>query len=817
MLRLILIVLVCVTTWGWSECSQEEALFVRRILEFWKDKEVPLVRSQILQFIEQYPHSDYVDSLRVILGDIYWNEKEFETALKIYTAISHPTCREKVLANQFDCYVHLNQFPQLEEIALLRIPEARPLNSDKALALLVYAEALQERGLEEKAQQVFGRLKNTHLSERINQALEQQALRKAQTLFDRGSFAELIEEQKEIRPLITIQQTPAFDCLVARSYTASKRYAEAYQLLKPHVQALDGDRALNRSFLLNGIASAYQLNQLEDLQNWSQAFAKEYGDDQDLPHVLYLVANSLRNGDKCKAAAPLYAQILEQFPLFEKREQAAFEYALCLYKQALWDQSRLAFAKFLNEYPQSSLKVTALHYLPTTSLNDPKASLEERLEDLKKVVDYPEAVKGSYVLKYGKLLYENQEKEKAIAAIEPHLNLFTGVSECVQAHLLLAACYQHESPQNFIFHGEKVLALQPHFADRLTLRHNLFSACWKLQKYEEAAEHLYQVLWENKKGEKPENALWLANYIYDKLAAGRGDYALEPISQPDLLRLAQRGIFVFETVLDADPEIQPETLSLEQDFYKLSVLYGWVSQPEAQRDLLEKIREQQLAHPEWDWKLPTRTLYSLAHVLQQQQEALKALDLYRELMAQSKTTDAYLQQNAKLNWAILTFAQLPAEKKTLTDPEMTEILKTLKDLQIRKTLALEPLHLEAGLAYVEFRSKMEPPAKQTEQKLFSYRRMKEDFTLKNDICAKEYHTLRGQSPDKDLIYQAYMLLLDAHILTLESTLARAQGKREEAELKQEAARTLYRSLTQGKFAVSKYLVDQAQFVLNKKL
>ena len=76
--------------------------------------------------------------------------------------------------------------------------------------------------------------------------------------------------------------------------------------------------------------------------------------------------------------------------------------------------------------------------------------------------------------------------------------------------------------------------------------------------------------------------------------------------------IAQKGIFAFEYVLGVDPLVNSATMALEQEIYKLSALYGWSAQPEAERDLLEKLTAQQAAFPKLPWKLTARTLYSLA-------------------------------------------------------------------------------------------------------------------------------------------------------------------------------------------------------------
>ena len=164
MLRFLLF-FICLQGMAWGVYSQEEALFMRRILEFWKDRDIALVRSQILQFQHEYPQSDYNDSLRVILGDIFWQEKDYDKALRAYAAICTPACRAKVIGNQLDCLYHLKNRAGLEAF----LPKhTGSLTKEEAMALyfdaqLAFEKTLAEPSttLENQARAHLLRLRNT--------------------------------------------------------------------------------------------------------------------------------------------------------------------------------------------------------------------------------------------------------------------------------------------------------------------------------------------------------------------------------------------------------------------------------------------------------------------------------------------------------------------------------------------------------------------------------------------------------------------------------------------------------------------------------
>lgn len=116
--------------------SNEEELFVRRIIEFWKDQDFPFVKSQILQFQKQYPCSSYQDSLTAILGDLYWQEREYQTAMETYAQIKDPEWVNKTFSHRLDCLYHLERFNQLEMLLKNKISGENPL------CLFYYAESL---------------------------------------------------------------------------------------------------------------------------------------------------------------------------------------------------------------------------------------------------------------------------------------------------------------------------------------------------------------------------------------------------------------------------------------------------------------------------------------------------------------------------------------------------------------------------------------------------------------------------------------------------------------------------------------------------
>ncbi|MCB1118225.1 MAG: hypothetical protein KDK50_06570, partial [Chlamydiia bacterium] len=96
--------------------SDDEAFFVRRIAEFWKDKDYNIVQSQILTFLEKYPESKLKDHLNGILGDLYLQKNQYDRALATYNEISDRDVVQKILINKMQCLYELNQFEAISSV-----------------------------------------------------------------------------------------------------------------------------------------------------------------------------------------------------------------------------------------------------------------------------------------------------------------------------------------------------------------------------------------------------------------------------------------------------------------------------------------------------------------------------------------------------------------------------------------------------------------------------------------------------------------------------------------------------------------------------
>src|SRR5579872_2076941 len=95
--------------------SDEEALFLRRIADFWEEGEYQIAKSQMEEFIVEFPESSFSDALCAALGDLYLREKNFSTALNYYARIQTPEISTQVFLNRMHCLYEMQWYATLAD------------------------------------------------------------------------------------------------------------------------------------------------------------------------------------------------------------------------------------------------------------------------------------------------------------------------------------------------------------------------------------------------------------------------------------------------------------------------------------------------------------------------------------------------------------------------------------------------------------------------------------------------------------------------------------------------------------------------------
>jgi len=897
--------------------SEEEALFVRRIVEFWRDEEYQLVKSQISTFFEEYPDSSYREKLLLMLGDTYFHNNNYNEALSTYNEIHTQDLRDKTLINRLHSLYSLKDFPKLiEELSPFFHDNDSTINdsSQKQLFLFYYAEGLFRQALEDDNEQkknatynnvepLYKKLLSTSYDDNARQALaeiyrfigkhessaqlfmelaeshpknREELLFNAatmQTFFDKnlsystfsrvleidgdnagkaafnclvllfeiGHFQDMIQSYQNTLAK-AMEENPVFvHYLIGRSYFALHEYESSLNNLQIFVEKESNPSLEKKTALLTIIADAYYLDNSDILDTTLDDFDRTFPLDPEIARALFFQGLAYKKHKKFQNAQLSFARIISDFPDFSDRESAHFERNISLFQQSLWQESHDAFTDFITIFPNSHNKHTATRYALNTSLflldqhQDSDAdsiNIHEQLaEDITRALETPDVLSSQelpeYTLTLAKTLYELKHYDRALNALRGYLKDFYAHEGLYRAHFLIALCY-YEAFQDidaFTFHAEQVLALNPDVPEKSSLQLNLFNAYLQQsqevseehQKEKEellgkAAKNLYASVISGDKSIKQENMLWLANYYYGKAKNNLDNYGQKIATNTTQIDNARKSLEVFYATIDTDNIVTTtdNKIALETEIVKITNLLGWLNKKEKQIALLEKLRIQQTKNPDFMCKLHSHVLFSLGIAYEQINDTDNAISSYNAVTSSSHISDPYITNASKLLLARLSFKTLSYDDKNKNNTNVISILNLLKDVKIHKSLPQEPLHLEAAIDYSDIQALLEPEEKHDEHLLFLLRRVKEDFTSRDDIWSKDYHARRELMPEKDIVYQSYIMLLDARIAYLRSKIALKKNLIAEAQDHEETSTMIFKALTKGKFAVSQYLVEQAE-------
>ncbi|MBI3508044.1 MAG: hypothetical protein HY069_00155 [Chlamydiia bacterium] len=143
------------------------------------------------------------------------------------------------------------------------------------------------------------------------------------------------------------------------------------------------------------------------------------------------------------------------------------------------------------------------------------------------------------------------------------------------------------------------------------------------------------------------------------------------------------------------------------------------------------------------------------------------------------TLRSEISAQACLERARLRVADWKQRKAHPTDPEIQKAMVDFKKLTLQRTLANEPIHLEAALDYIALQTELELPQQQISKELALLTKAKHDFESAEDLLSKDYQESRAKYPQKTKIYEGYLRFIEACILCCQAK----QPQSEEAQNK----------------------------------
>jgi len=660
---------------------------------------------------------------------------------------------------------------------------------------------------------------------------ETAVLQKAKLLFDIKAYEQLLSIQDELLRDISDVHRQELLILLGKSALTLKKFQEAIAILFPVLDTMAPDSPYRKSTLLTLIAAHRGLHDIKAVEKYVSVLENNFAGDEAVAHGRFMQALCYDKAQRFEDCQNLLQSIIEEFPSFTRMESVALTSHRVLYQQQQWPQCRKGLSIFIHRWPKSphvreakTLFIQAFlqeyEKEPENTNHDPQflAELDAVLNVMK---DDQIPHNEEYLLRLAQILYQRQHYTKALEVLEDHP--FSQQERCSQKHLLIALCHKNgfNDLSSFIHHAEKALQLNPSLPEKNNVHLNLFAAYIKLSEddntknfQDEAARHLCAVVVDDSSIVTVDNILWLANTYYDKIATKINPYNPQTFNNDDLT-IVKQAATVFQKALRFDSlntllEINENTLFMETAALKLTTLWGILEQYPQQLFLLQQLDKQQRQNSSWPWKHRLETLYALAQAWTTNHDIPQAISFYKLLVNNNLRCNTQLRCATQLHLARLLFDNLPLNERSLDNPTIKDSLDILHKLQMRKSLPQEPIHLEAALDYAFIRASLEPKERQNQELLSLLRKAKEFFTATDDILSKDYMANQELHPEKKRLFQAYLMLFDAHIARLQAFLANKEQQQQQVEIQMNAAMTIYETLLKDHFAVSKYLVDQAK-------
>jgi|GEM_PF-798847 len=148
---------VLFTASGYSETANatpKEALMLRRITEYWKDGDYPSVKRQIVDFLSKNPETGLHDHLNAMLGDLYFQERNYRQALATYDLIGNVEIKEKTTFNclqaQFETRDFLSVIDGAEKFLKCQKGGDGEMKVRYLLAEACFRQALKSDDMEQK-------------------------------------------------------------------------------------------------------------------------------------------------------------------------------------------------------------------------------------------------------------------------------------------------------------------------------------------------------------------------------------------------------------------------------------------------------------------------------------------------------------------------------------------------------------------------------------------------------------------------------------------------------------------------------------------
>jgi TolA-binding protein len=792
-MRLFLILCLIFPLLGRAE-DEQEALFLRRIADFWQEGEYQIAKTQMEEFVEDYPESPFSDALCAALGDLFLREKNYSNALNYYSQVQSSEFVQKVFLNRMQCLYEMQWYATLADECEAYLETAPNIQVTYFLAVALYHQCIntskeseQLLKLAERAKPYFETLYQSELSQEVAQGYAHLSC----ILKDYGKATEIYIDLANKNP--KMEEDMLFQVALIQS-----EYDKVLSLTTfDQIRKIGGQRAKEATY--NRMVLAFELGRFEDLtedelttqvpldrigsmrlllgrsllqlQRYPEA-AQElnaYIENAPVSETLFAALLSLLDAsyrsDDLDLLEKATQKLATLYPDHPELPKAYFSRAQLLKRAERFEMAKLELEKLLERFPAFAQRPQVLFEL--THLGFKSKNWEECYQKgleflnafhdqelapfvwryfvassseiaLKNLAHRPQLIKDLMAfLKHPLEKVEKEEWELLLAKTHYELKQYKEAMSVLEneqtanAKLLLALCYRDGSRDTQMFCTLAEEALLK--GANLVDLGQIHASLYNGYLELENIERAAQHLYESfmaKAELKEENLLWLANYYYTRVLEEESNFVI-----------AARSAALFDRLKRS-----------EETVCKLAKLYSILGKIDEAIQLIEK-----LDTPSSEAQLILAENYVKKGIVDQ------AGQIFDAIVSVAGTGRSPIAAAATLHSARLKMANKEAN--------LTEIATQLKNLVIQKNFEGEPFYLEAALDYVALQSKGD-----LAKRIALLKKTKEDFESRDDLLSKDYHAARENSPRKNMTYQGYMKFIEAQIALNEAKIDLSRQK-----------------------------------------
>ncbi len=645
-------------------------------------------------------------------------------------------------------------------------------------------------------------------------------------LFELGESAQVVQAANQWMDLIPESERPIANYYLGSSHFRLKDYAASIAPLEAFVRTQTEATPFLRAALGNLMLAARQTEDAPLSERVIALLKRQFSQDPAYLQSLLVHAELTKESSGLLLNDDELKKLLEISQDFEGRDKLFYDLALLLIEEQRLGAARSVLELFLSKYPKSAHCPLAYRHLLNTSIEALKNN-EETLElkegfanDLTRILSQEGVLSEQEAkelhLTLVKTLFELKKLPLALEQTEAFLERYPSDELAADAHLLAALCIQ-EATGDFVkraLHLERALFLDPRQEETHLLHLQLFNTYLTLSSQDlkqhelyldKAADHLYLAFMQERMAVSFDNQVWLANHY---LAKVREHKATHPTKISEQFLPLQRSIATYERLLGFEENFSSlpqdkDIVLLEGEALKYAELLSLTQQHPKKLTLLQMLSSLYIENPSVQWKSQKALYFELAKAYEEQNDLKRALEMYDKLL--NTTSLSFLSEAAQLQKARLQFTLLPAEERLETSPQVIDILNELKDLQIKKQLQNEPVHIEAALEYVHLRVLLAQEETKLDKHLFYLKRVKEDFLSEDDAIGKEYVQALKELPEKKRVLDQYMVYIDAEMLRLTAEKESLSGQKEKALALFKQADAKLDKLSQGERELTPFL------------